>query len=331
MKILVVDDDEIAQEIAHAVLKSDGHEVTLAEDGEKAYEILQQKDIQIVISDWDMPKLDGIELCKRLRLTSSLSYTYFIMVTSFNSKADLLVGLSAGANDFITKPFEPAELLLRVRNAEIILAHQTNSMVLDSFAELAEIKDTETGNHLKRVRNYAKLLAEELMKDSTISQHLPPRFPELIDQTSVLHDIGKVGIPDSILLKPGNLNDQEWQTMKKHTVIGAERFSAILQKYPGREFLVMARDIAWSHHEWVDGTGYPRGLKGEEIPLCARIVALADVYDALTLKRVYKEAFPHEVARGIILNENGKHFDPQIVQAFLNLESEFLEIRSRYL
>ncbi len=331
MKILLADDDEISLEIAKAVLESGGHQVICAPDGEAAFETLQREEIQVLISDWSMPRLDGIELCRRLRSSASIGYIYIIMVTSHNSKGDLLTGLSAGADDFITKPFEPAELLLRVRNGERVLALETTSLMLFSLAKLAESKDADTGFHLERIRNYTKVLATELMKDPQIRAVAPPRFPDLLYETSPLHDIGKVAIPDHVLLKPGSLNDGEWLIMKRHAETGAETLNAALQKYPGREFLRIARDIAWAHHEWWNGQGYPRGLQGEEIPLCARVMALADVYDALTMKRVYKSAMPHEVARGIILGERGTHFDPRVVDAFLAVEPDFLKTREGYI
>jgi putative two-component system response regulator len=242
----------------------------------------------------------------------------------------MLAGLSAGADDFIAKPFEPAEMLLRIRNAERILALETTTLTLFSLAKLAESKDTDTGNHLERIRAYSKLIAEHILIDPPFDEEIPLRFPDLLYETSPLHDIGKVGIPDYVLLKPGNLSDEEWAVMKRHAEIGAETLDAVLQKYPGADFLRIARDIAWAHHERWDGTGYPRGLKGKEIPLCARIIALADVYDALTMKRVYKSALSHEVARGIILNVSGGQFDPKIVQAFLAVEHQLLSIKENF-
>lgn len=330
MKILVVDDDDIAQAVAQKVLLNDGHTVVLAEDGIKALEMLEQAEIQIVISDWNMPGMDGIDLCKRLRSNDSLGYIYFMMITSRNSKEDLLTGLAAGVDDFITKPFEPAELLLRVRNAERILSLETTTLTLFSLAKLAESKDADTGKHLERIRAYSKALAEKIVSGSAPGEKIPMRYPDLIYKTSPLHDIGKVGIPDSVLLKPGSLNDTEWIVMKQHTEIGAETLDAVLRLYPGADFLRIARDIAWAHHERWDGSGYPRGLKQAEIPLCARIVALADVYDALTVRRVYKAAFSHEVARGIILEGIGKHFDPMVVSAFISIESQFIQIKESF-
>jgi putative two-component system response regulator len=164
----------------------------------------------------------------------------------------------------------------------------------------------------------------------SIRSQVPPGFPDLIFETSPLHDMGKVSIPDAILLKPGSLNDEEWIVMKRHTERGAAQLNEALMLYPNAEFLRITRDIAWCHHERWDGSGYPRGLKGEEIPLSARIVALADVYDAISSKRPYKAAMSHDVARGIILNGKGKHFDPAVVDAFLAIESQFIQVRDNF-
>lgn len=330
MKILVVDDDEIALAVALKVLRSDGHNVLLADNGEMAIELLRRNNIQLVISDWNMPNMNGIELCQYLRTNTSLGYIYFIMVTSRTGKEDMLAGLTAGADDFISKPFEPAELLVRIRNAERILAAQPISVTLFCLAKLAEEKDLDTKFHLERMRAYSKILAIQLMFNASLRAQVPPNFADLIYETSPLHDMGKVSIPDSILLKPGSLNDSEWAVMKQHAEKGAIQLNDALTLYPNAEFLRITRDIAWCHHERWDGSGYPRGLKGEEIPLCARIVALADVYDAISAKRPYKLAMSHDVARGIILEGKGKHFDPVIVDAFLVIEAQFLQIKTSF-
>lgn len=331
MNILIVDDDFSSRTIIQKILKQEGHTAWTAEDSQEALEILQREQVNVVISDWNMPGMTGIDLCRYLREQVSLGYIYFIIVTSRATKQDMLEGLSAGADDFLSKPIEPVELILRVRNAERVLALETTSVTLFSLAKLAESKDIETGNHLERMREYARALAEQLMKDPAIRKEMPPRFPEIIYQSSPLHDIGKVGIPDYVLLKPGSLNDEEWAIMKKHTILGAETLQATLNMYPGADFLRLARDIAWAHHERWDGSGYPRGLRGEEIPLAARIVTVADVYDALTMKRVYKSAYSHSVARGIIIEGSGKHFDPQVVQAFLDIEDKIVQIKDNLL
>ena len=330
MKILVVDDDDIALAVAKKILENERYEVELAQDGEAALEILRSSDINIVISDWNMPKVTGIELCRYLREAPTLGYIYIILVTSRTSKGDMLQGLSAGADDFISKPFEPAELLVRVRNAERVLELETASMMLFSLARLAESKDVDTGNHLERIRAYVRALAEYISNDPEIRKKLPPHFSQLLYQTSPLHDIGKVGIPDYVLLKPDSLNDEEWKVMKRHTELGAETLDACLKFYPSAEYLRIARDIAWAHHERWDGTGYPRKLKGEAIPLAARIVALADVYDAITTQRVYKSALSHDVARGIILSGEGKNFDPMVVKAFIAIEDQFIQIKDNF-
>jgi len=331
MKILIVDDDELSLAITEKVLKSTGYQTFLAEDGEQALEILRNEDIQIVISDWDMPVMDGLELCKILRSNPAVGYIYFIMITAKSRKEDMLVGLGAGVDDFISKPMEPSELILRVRNGERILSLETTAVTLFSLAKLAESKDTDTGNHLERIRVYSRLLATQLMLNPAISQTVAPKFPDLLYQTSPLHDIGKVGIPDYVLLKPGSLNDKEWAIMKRHTIIGAETLNAALTQFPHAEFLRLARDIAQGHHERWDGTGYPSGLKGDQISLSARIVAVADVYDALTMKRVYKSAILHDVACGIILESAGTHFDPQVIEAFQAVNDSFLEVKQHFM
>ena len=331
MKILIVDDDEISLSVAKKILENERYEVELAYDGASAIEKLRSSNINIVISDWNMPGVNGIELCRYLRSTPAIvGYIYIILVTSRTSKEDMLTGLNAGADDFISKPFEPAELLVRLHNAERMLELETASMMLFSLARLAESKDVDTGNHLERIRAYVKVLARQICLDPAIRDQVPLHFADLLYQTSPLHDIGKVGIPDYVLLKPGSLNDDEWKIMKRHTELGAETLNDCLKFYPGASYLKIARDIAWSHHERWDGSGYPRGLKGNEIPLAARIVSLADVYDAITTQRVYKSALSHNVAHGIIISARDQFFDPMVVDAFLEVEEQFIQIKESY-
>ncbi|MHC4108950.1 MAG: HD-GYP domain-containing protein [Planctomycetota bacterium] len=330
MEILIVDDDEFSLSVLQDVLDRAGYEVRAARNGREGLEVLRTTDCRLVISDWMMPEMDGIQLCREVRSADLPGYVYFILLTGRDETEDVVEALSAGADDFLTKPFKPAELRVRVRAGERILALETRDVAIFAMAKLAESRDPETGAHLERIRHYSRLLAEQLSAQDKFARQADGGFVRLIFLTSPLHDIGKVGIPDSVLLKPGRLNDREFEIMKSHASIGAQTLAAAVRQYPSVLFLTMARDIALTHHERFDGGGYPRGLAGEAIPLAGRIVALADVYDALTSKRVYKEAFAHEVARGIILEERGKHFDADVVDAFVAAEAEFVAIRERF-
>jgi response regulator RpfG family c-di-GMP phosphodiesterase len=199
------------------------------------------------------------------------------------------------------------------------------------LAKLAEYRDEGTGTHLERIREYARLLAEEMAKVPRYREYIDQRYVDDLYQSAILHDIGKVGIPDAVLLKPGELTDEEFELIKRHTLFGGDAISAIQAQIEGRSFLNLGKEIAYCHHEKWDGSGYPHGLSGREIPLAARIVAVADVYDALTTKRFYKEAFSHDKARQIIVNLRGQQFDPEVVDAFLALEGQFDRIREEKL
>ena len=217
-----------------------------------------------------------------------------------------------------------------------VMAHQhaneraTRDLTIFAMAKLADTRDPETGMHLERVRGYARELAQDMAEQGQHPDHINANFIDLIYVSSPLHDIGKIGIPDCVLLKPGRLDDREFAVMKTHSRRGAETLDSALERYPEAEFLHMARDIAAWHHERVDGGGYPDGLVGEDIPLCARIFALADVYDALVSKRVYKDAMTHDIARSIIVEGNGTQFASDVVEAFLRREETFLAIRDQY-
>ena len=206
--------------------------------------------------------------------------------------------------------------------------HEARAATILGLAKLAEYRDEGTGTHLERMREYARLIAEQMAKRPKYRGYITPAYIEDIYRSSILHDIGKVGVPDAILLKPSGLTPEEFEIIKRHTTLGGEALEAIEQRIEGTSFLTMAKEIAYHHHEKWDGTGYPKGLKGEAIPLSARFVALADVYDALTSKRFYKEAYSHEKARDIIMGLQGSHFDPDVVEAFLASEEEFSHICS---
>jgi len=330
MRVLIVDDDEIALDLLENTLTRAGHTVFAARDGHEGLELVRTGEFPLVISDWEMPGMDGLELCRRIRARHYGGYTYVILLTSHRSKKYVVQGLEAGADDFITKPFHPDELLNRIRVGERLLSLESRNLLIFSLAKLAESRDPETGAHLERIREYCKIIAMHLSGRREFQDVVDGDYVQSIYLTSPLHDIGKVGIPDSVLLKPGKLTAAEFDVMKTHTNIGAATLSAAIEQHPDAEFLIMARDIALTHHERWDGSGYPHGLMEDEIPLCGRVVALADVYDALRTRRIYKEAFSHDVARSIIVGGSGVHFDPTIVDAFIENEQAFLAIHDRF-
>jgi putative two-component system response regulator len=330
MHVLIVDDDDIARELASQTLANAGYEVGVASNGREALEALRSGRYNLVVSDWEMPEMNGIELCRKIRERHFSSYIYVILVTCRDGTDNVVEGLSAGADDFITKPFDPAELCVRLRCGVRLLSLESRDLVIFTLAKLAESRSPETGAHLERIREYCRVLALHLSRLDKFRDQVDGDYVRLIYLTSPLHDIGKVGIPDDVLLKPGPLTPKEFEIMKSHVRIGAETLDAAARLHPDAEFLRMARDIALTHHEKFDGSGYTRGLSGTAIPLCGRIVALADVYDALTTKRVYKDALPHDVAKSIIVQGSGSHFDSDIVDAFLATEEEFIRIRERF-
>ncbi len=331
MKVLVVDDDPISIELLKHTLTESGHEVVTRDNGWAAIEHLQSDtSCRMVITDWEMPGMNGLELAKKIRSSIPGRYVYVIMLTSREGTQNVIEGLSAGADDFITKPFHPAELEVRVRSGQRLLALESRNMTIFALAKLAESRDPETGGHLERVRNYSRLLAQHLGENDVFGEMIDDKFVELMYLTSPLHDIGKVAIPDYVLLKPGQLDNHEFEIMKSHTSEGAATLDQVLKMQPEAEFLKIARDIAAYHHERYDGTGYPEGLKGDDIPLCARIFSIADVYDALISKRVYKKAFTHDVAKNLICEGSGTQFDVRVIKGFLELEDVFIQIVAGY-
>ena len=325
MKILVVDDERASRKILERAIARLGHETSAAGDGVEALEFWKRERPRLIVTDWNMPRMDGPELCRQIRALETDEYTYVLLVTSREKTDDIVHGLAAGADDYLTKPFHEEELKARLKSGERVLGLQTKDIVIFALAKLAESRDTDTGNHLERIQHYCRALAEALN-----GGHNPlliePAFINALVLTSPLHDIGKVGIPDHILLKPGRLDDHEFQIMKKHTTIGFETLEEAARKSTKTGYLHMAAQIARSHHEKYDGSGYPDGLRGEAIPLAARIVAVADVYDALVSRRAYKNAFSYDVARSIIVGGFGGHFDPNFAGAFTRCEERFMEI-----
>ena len=331
MQVLIVDDNKIALIALAALLTKNGYEVLTASDGKQGLDVLaQHPTCRAIISDWEMPVMNGIEFCKAVRAEDRAGYIYFLLLTSHNQVDEMVHGLSIGADDFIAKPYNSAEVLARLRAGERILSLETRDVAIFALAKLAESRDNDTGAHLERVQYYCRALSQWLATQDKFKNVIDPEYIRLVFQTSPLHDIGKVGIADAILLKPGALDPAEFEIMKTHTIIAANTLNAALEKFPGVAFLTMAKDIAESHHEKFDGTGYPHGLKGEDIPLCGRIIAVADVYDALISKRVYKDALTHDAAGAIIEAGRGKHFDPDVVDAFVAIGDQFLDIRQLF-
>jgi putative two-component system response regulator len=352
-RVVVAEDDSATRQIVCRFLQLGGFDPLPACDGEEAYDLVRREQPAMLVTDWEMPRLDGVALCRRLRQDTPERNLFILMIT-VHTGAQVMDALEAGADEVMEKPIGQGELLARLqcglkvlrlreeldqarssasRSLEALAARAseiaaTRDVAVFALAKLAESRDPETGEHLERLRSYSQILAEELGRHGPYRDQIDDHFLEALYRSSPLHDIGKVGIPDAILRKPGKLTPAEFDIMKHHTTIGAEALEQAMHLTGCGGFLAMAVDIARFHHERFDGTGYPRGLKGPSIPLPARIVALADVYDALTSVRVYKEAYPPEQARSMILEQEGRHFDPAVVAAFRARFHDFLDVRA---
>ncbi|HLV31153.1 MAG TPA: HD domain-containing phosphohydrolase [Chitinispirillaceae bacterium] len=329
MKVLIVDDELISRTKLDKLVKSLGYETLVASDGKEGLALWLQYRPRMVITDWVMPEMSGYELVKEIKRLQGNQFSYTIMITSQNDTEHLVSGIEAGADDFLSKPFIKEVLSVRIKAAQRILSFESRDLVIFAMARLAEERDTDTGFHLERIRHYSKILAKQIERDNK-DEGLTPFFIDNIFMTSPLHDIGKIGIPDFVLLKPGRLDEKEFSIMKQHTTIGYTALKAACDKYPKADYLKMSSEIALYHHEKFDGSGYPSGISNKDIPVSARIVALADVYDALVSKRVYKSAMPHDMAKSIIISEKGKHFDPVVVEAFLKREQQFIDVLDKY-
>ena len=336
--ILCVDDEVGILKALKRLFRRAGYHVLTAGSGEIGLEILKAAPVDLIISDQRMYGMQGNEF---LQLSQKIRPDAIrIMLTGY---ADIQAATASinygGICKFILKPWDDAQLLetakseLRQRDLERKLQEYERNKeyaMIFGLAKLAESKDPETGEHLFRVESYTRLLAKQLATLNKYEQDLTPDWVETLARSSVLHDIGKVGIPDSILLKPGRLDPEEWEVMQTHATIGGETLAASesVLNIGAETFLSVGREIAYHHHEWYDGSGYPFGLADQDIPLAARIVAVADGYDALRSKRPYKDALPHETVKEIILEDKGKHYHPDVVDAFLDREADFLAIRS---
>ncbi len=351
--VLIVDDNAENRALLGEVLKPYFH-VLITTRGEQAITVCQKHLPDIVLLDIMMPEIDGYEVCRRLKSDDRTQAIPVIFLTAKSQIADEQQGFDVGAVDYILKPISPPILLarvhthLRLKQAMSDLANQNRILeervrerthhleslqnaTIEAMALLAETRDNETGNHIRRTQRYIKYLAEELVRQGLYVEQLTPETIENLFKSAPLHDIGKVGIPDAILLKEGKLTENEFEIMKTHTEIGRNVIASVESEIDFKcDFLQFAKEIAMSHQEKWDGTGYPQGLKEYEIPLSARLMALADVYDALISERVYKSALSHEKAVRIIKKGKGKHFEPEIVVAFLAIEQQFKETARTY-
>lgn len=352
--ILVVDDAPANLNVIVSLLEG-SYRTRVATSGEKALEIARAPTPpDLILLDIVMPGMDGYQVCQSLQADKATREIPVLFLTSKSDPDNEVKGLEMGAVDYISKPVNPAILMARVkthltlREAREFLGHQNRlleqrveqrtreisalqdaSMV--ALGSLAETRDNETGNHIRRTQHYVKTLAVRLQSHPSFREFLTEAMVEMIYKSAPLHDIGKVGIPDSILLKPGKLTPEEFEIMKTHTTLGRDAILAAERHLEeANDFLQVARDIAYSHHERWDGKGYPAGLKGEQIPIPARLMAVADVYDALISKRVYKAAFSHEQAVEIISEGRATQFDPNVVDAFLESLGEFRALAERF-
>lgn len=348
--ILVVDDAPQNLRLLATVLRRSGLVPRPVASGRLAIEAALADPPDLVLLDITMPEMSGFDVCRRFKQDERLRDIPVIFLSGLSGAADKVEALRVGGVDYVSKPFQEQEVLARIRThlrlrrlqvelqsrnvrLEQRIAEQvkvlTASHVATIFAlaKLAEIRDDDTGGHIERVQIFGRVLAERMREMRMHVAQLSGVFIDHLQQVAPLHDIGKVGTPDAILLKPGKLTADEFAEMKKHSVLGADTLAAVLKRYPDNEFLRMGVEVARSHHERWDGGGYPDGLKGPAIPLAARIIALADFYDALTSKRCYRPAFSHEDTCRMIEQGDGSHFDPDVVTAFKAVAGEFERIR----
>jgi len=350
-RIMVVDDTPENLKLLSSLLKDNGYKVYALPRGDLALQAASRNPPDLILMDINMPGLNGYDTCRMMKKDPLLKDIPIIFISALNQTIDKVEAFKAGGVDYITKPFYFEEIQvrltthLRLRKMQIALESHNKllekrvqkqvKLISDSqmetifaLAKLAELRDRETGQHLERVRLFCKELALELRKNNCCGDIIDNKFIDSLFNTSPLHDIGKVGISDLVLQKPGALTDAEFDQMKNHTIIGARTLSLVQQQFPSNKFVQMGVEIARSHHERWDGSGYPDALKAEQIPLSARIMSLADVYDALRSNRRYKSAYSHEETYEIILDSRGSHFDPVMVDAFKNIHYRFNEITS---
>lgn len=351
-KILVVDDSKTDTMLIKGILSD--YDLLFACDGIEAMEVIKNNPgLDLIILDLNMPNMNGFEVLHELQKDRRYKNITTLILTNYDEVENEIKGLDLGAVDYIRKPLNVASLRKRIevhlslrmarkrveehnlileeevsaRTRELVI---TRNITIHALIGLLEVRDIESSNHAVRTQWMMKILCEHLKNKPKYVDILNDEYINELFETAPLHDIGKVGIPDKILLKPGKLDLQEFEIMKKHTIYGVEALSYNLNLEESATFINTAIEIAGTHHEKFDGSGYPHGLQGERIPLGGRLMAIIDVYDALTNKRVYKSAFSHEKAMEIISSERGKHFEPSIVDAFIEIEKDIRQIASKY-
>jgi putative two-component system response regulator len=357
-KVMLVDDNTTNLSVGKSAL-SDTYDVLTVNSGEKALQLLEKVVPDLILLDIEMPGLDGFETIKQIKDKGHLANIPVIFLTAMDGTGSELTGLSLGAVDYIHKPFsipllqkridlhlmlqeqrgrladQNARLLEFNQNLQSLVDAKTEKIVklqdifIETFAEMVESRDDTTGGHIIRTQLYVKALVEKMVKERVYPADIEEKDIEHIVRSSQLHDVGKIAIPDRILKKPGKLTDQEFELMKLHTIIGMETISKIASRAEESDFLKHAQIMAYSHHERWDGKGYPLGLSGESIPIQGRLMAIADVYDALVTARPYKPAFEHEMAEGIIIAGKGSQFDPLLGELFEDLSTEFKKIAKK--
>jgi putative two-component system response regulator len=351
--ILVVDDAPANLSLISSLLR-DSYIVKAVNHGSKALKIASEEPPDLILLDIMMPDMDGYEVCRRLKADPQTRQIPVIFLTSKSDVESEQMGMGLGAVDYVTRPISPPILMSRVKAHLVDAFHaktlQVNNEYLEyevskrarqllalqdvttlALASLAETRDADTGNHLRRTQHYVQALARQLKAHPRFTDFLTENRMQALFKCAPLHDIGKVGIPDRVLLKPGRFEPAEWEIMKQHPTLGHDAIAkAQSLSELSSEFLDMAKEIVYSHHEKWDGSGYPQGLAGERIPISARLMAVADVYDALICRRIYKKAAPHTQAVQIIVDGRGTHFDPDMIDAFCAIAPEFHAIAERF-
>lgn len=318
--LLLVDDEPTNLHVLRHILQQD-YRLIYARDGEKALHLCQQEQPNLILMDVMMPGMSGYEVCRQLKRHPATANIPVIFITAMTDTRDEAEGFQAGAVDYMTKPVSPAIVRARVRTHLSLVKMdeliQTRLEIIQRLSRAAEYKDNETGLHVIRMSHYAHVLAKAIGYSPSAAENLMHAAP--------MHDVGKIGIPDAILQKPGKLDGAEWEIMRTHTTIGAE----IIGEHSS-PLLKTAHTVALYHHEKWNGTGYPHGLKTENIPMEARIIAIADVFDALTSVRPYKPAWPLDKTLALLNSESGQHFDPELVKAFTQELPAILNIKDRW-